>query len=158
LEIIRFAAANRLCADLAYGGRRRLIEPYALRRTSEGNLLLKAVKHQTHEDRSYRVDRIQGASATETSFLPKYLIELTPAGPISAPPVQQSKRNSETSNRRSSHQPKLQTSGITYVIGCPVCGKRFKRQQLTYRLNRHKGQAGYDCVGTTGFLAETKYQ
>lgn len=40
LEIIRFAAANRLCVDLAYQGSRRLIEPYSLRRTRDGNLLL----------------------------------------------------------------------------------------------------------------------
>ncbi len=86
-EIIRFAAANRLCVDLTYQGSRRLIEPYSLRRTEDGNLLLYAVKHQTGEPRSYRVDRIQGAEATQISFIPKYLIELTPAGMITAPPA-----------------------------------------------------------------------
>ena len=55
---------NRLCVDLTYQGR-RLIEPYSLRRTRDGNLLLYAVKHNTGEDRSYRVDRIQGARATK---------------------------------------------------------------------------------------------
>ena len=79
-EIIRFSAANRLCVDLTYQGSRRLIEPYSLRRTQDGNLLLYAVKHQTGEPRSYRVDRIQGAEATQVSFVPRYLIELTPAG------------------------------------------------------------------------------
>lgn len=86
LEIIRFAAANRLCVDLVYQDSHRLIEPYSLRRTKDNNLLLYAVKHETGEDRSYRVDRIQGAQATETPFSPRYLVELTPAGPISAPP------------------------------------------------------------------------
>ena len=79
LEIIRFAAANRLCVDLTYESTRRLIEPYSLRRTQDGNLLLYAVKHETGEPRSYRVDRIQDAKATQVSFMPRYLIELTPS-------------------------------------------------------------------------------
>ena len=86
-EIIRFAAANRLCVDLTYQGTRRLIEPYSLRRTKDGNLLLYAVKHETGEPRSYRVDRIQGAVATQVSFIPRYLIELTPSGVIVAAPA-----------------------------------------------------------------------
>lgn len=87
LEIIRFAAANRLCIDLSYQSSHRLIEPYSLRRTKEGNLLLYAVKHQTGEARSYRVDRIQGAQATQTSFAPRYVVELTPVGPMFASPT-----------------------------------------------------------------------
>lgn len=89
LELIRFAAANRLCVDLTYQGSRRLIEPYSLRRTRDGNLLLYAVKHHTGEDRSYRVDRIQGAQVTQQPFVPRYAVELTPSGPISAPPTAQ---------------------------------------------------------------------
>ncbi|MFQ5904500.1 MAG: nucleotidyl transferase AbiEii/AbiGii toxin family protein, partial [Candidatus Binatia bacterium] len=87
LEIIRFAAANRLCVDLAYQGTRRVIEPYSLRRTRDGNLLLHATKHDTGEARSYRVDRIQGAEVTQIPFTPRYVIELTAYGPLSAPPT-----------------------------------------------------------------------
>lgn len=77
LEIIRFAAANRLCVDLAYQGSTRTIEPYSLRMTKDGDLLLYAVKHDTQQNRSYRVDRIEGARVTNTSFTPKYAVELT---------------------------------------------------------------------------------
>ena len=87
LEIVRFAGANRLCVDLAYQGSRRLIEPYSFRRTKDGNLLLHAVKHETGEPRSYRVDRIQGAQLSQVSFSPRYVVELTPTGPIFAPPT-----------------------------------------------------------------------
>ncbi len=80
LEKIRFAAANRLCVDLYYKGSHRLIEPYSLRRTQAGNILLFAVRHNTDEPRSYRVDRIQGAEVTDTPFVPKHVIELTPSG------------------------------------------------------------------------------
>lgn len=86
-EVIRFAAANRLCVDLRYQGSIRQIEPYSLRRTKEGALLLFAVKHQTGELRSYRVDRIEGAAATRVSFIPRFLVELTPAGGIHVPPT-----------------------------------------------------------------------
>ncbi len=51
LEIIRFAAANRLCVHLDYTdqqGRRRsrIIEPYSLRRAGNGNILLYAVRSE----------------------------------------------------------------------------------------------------------------
>ena len=61
------------------------IEPYSLRRTQEGNILLYALRHETNEWRAYRVDRIQGAEITETPFVPKHAVELTPAGPTSIP-------------------------------------------------------------------------
>lgn len=44
LEIIRFAAANHLCIDLGYQSHIRRIEPYSLRRTLAGDILLYAVK------------------------------------------------------------------------------------------------------------------
>lgn len=90
LESVRFAAANRLCVNLRYQDSWRLIEPYSLRRSMDGNLLLCAVKHETGETRTYRVDRIQGVEVSKTPFTPRYQIELTPAGPLAALPVQRS--------------------------------------------------------------------
>jgi predicted nucleotidyltransferase component of viral defense system len=84
LEIIRFAAANHLCVDLAYDGSTRRIEPYSLRETSEKNFILRATRTDSGEARSYRVDKIQSASVTNQSFNPKYLIELTTNGPLLA--------------------------------------------------------------------------
>ena len=78
LESVRFAAANRLCVNVRYQDSWRLIEPYSLRRSMDGNLLLCAVKHETGEPRTYRVDRIQGVEASKTPFTPRYQIELTP--------------------------------------------------------------------------------
>lgn len=40
LEVIRFAAANHLCLGLGYGGSTREIEPYSLRKTRAGDILL----------------------------------------------------------------------------------------------------------------------
>lgn len=86
LEIIRFAGANHLCVDLAYKRSQRLIEPYSLRRTQDGNHLLHALRHDSGEHRSYRIDQIEGASVTNITFIPKYTIELTPAAaPLPVP-------------------------------------------------------------------------
>ncbi len=87
LEIIRFAAANRLCVDLDYQGSVRRIEPYSLRRTLDGNVVLHATRTADGEHRSYRIDRIQGAQTTPQSFIPRFVVELSPQGPPVIPPT-----------------------------------------------------------------------
>ncbi|OGP55663.1 MAG: hypothetical protein A2Y65_02810 [Deltaproteobacteria bacterium RBG_13_52_11] len=163
LEIIRFAAANRLCVDLAYQNRRRLIEPYSLRRTRDGYLLLFAIKHQTHENRFYRVDRIQGAEVTKEPFTPQYVVELTQSGPISAQPL--AKRSTIPSisgphtARRKRSRPATGTPrfGPKYVFKCAICGKQFIRKSYKASLNPHKNKQGYSCPGRTGIYITTKY-
>lgn len=87
LEIIRFAAANHLCVDLEYLGSVRRIEPYSLRRTRDGNIVLHAIRASDGGHRSYRIDRIQGAQTTGQSFIPRYEVELSPEGPAVIPPT-----------------------------------------------------------------------
>jgi predicted nucleotidyltransferase component of viral defense system len=87
LEAIRFAGANRLCIDLGYQGSVRRVEPYSLRRTRDGHLLLFAVRRDTRAGRSYRVDRIQSVRITKESFTPVYFVEFWPTAPISAAPL-----------------------------------------------------------------------
>jgi len=158
LERIRFAAANRLCVNLHYQNKFRLVEPYSLRRTQEGNILLYALRHETNEWRSYRVDRIQGAEITQTSFDPKHAVELTSAGPIS---IQQLTRRSgehalfKPAIRRASS--KRQSFGPKYIIECPYCGKKFTHKKMNTRLNPHKDKDGYPCSGRNGYLIDTKY-
>jgi hypothetical protein len=48
-----------------------------LRQTAEGNFVLHAIRSDSGEHRSYRVDRIQGATVTTQSFVPRYVVELT---------------------------------------------------------------------------------
>ncbi len=160
LEIIRFAAANHLCVDLAYEGSRRLIEPYSLRRTKDGNIVLHAVRHQDGQPRSYRIDKIQGAQATETSFVPRYMIELTATGSLSIPPTANRSvgifsAGVSTPRRRSAFGASF--TGPKYFVECTICGKRFTRQSYDTRLNAHKDKSGYDCYGRVGFLVDTKY-
>lgn len=44
--------------------------------------MLHAIRSDSGEHRSYRVDRMQGASVTGQSFAPRYLVELTSEGPL----------------------------------------------------------------------------
>ena len=83
LEIIRFAAGNRLCIDLDYtanNGRRssRIIEPYSLRRARNGNILLYAVRAEDGQIRAYKINQINDASITSQVFVPRYQVELSP--------------------------------------------------------------------------------
>jgi predicted nucleotidyltransferase component of viral defense system len=163
LEIIRFAAANHLCVDLFYQNGHRLIEPYSLRRTRDGNLLLFAIKHHTRENRSYRVDRIQGAEVTKQSFTPQYAIELTQSGPISALPLARKSssfgmRSPRTVRRKRIHTTqRLSTFGPKYVFRCSICGKQFTRKSYKTSLNPHENKQGYPCPGHTGIYITTKY-
>ena len=156
LEKIRFAAANRLCVNLFYKNTYRLIEPYSLRRSKEGNLLLFAIRHNTNEPRSYRVDRIQGAEITSTPFVPKYAVELTPSGPVSAPRLTRSSSSISLPGSTGSRN-RVSRSGPTYVIECPYCGKKFNRKKLSTKLNPHKDKDGYPCTGRNGYHVDTKY-
>jgi predicted nucleotidyltransferase component of viral defense system len=82
IEIIRFAAGNRLLVELDYQGSTRRIEPYSLRRTQEGAVLLHAFNADKNEHRSYRLDQMQGARMSSTTFVPRYAVELSPTSPV----------------------------------------------------------------------------
>lgn len=79
LELVRYAGANRMKVEIDYRaeeGRRgpRTVEPYSLRRTQDGNLLLFVVNDRG-QLRAYRVDRIAAVRPTDESFDPKFLVE-----------------------------------------------------------------------------------
>ena len=79
LELLRYAGVNRLKVDIDYraeNGRQgpRRVEPYSLRRTRDGNLVLFEVNDR-RQLRSYRVDRIVGIKPTTDPFTPTYRVE-----------------------------------------------------------------------------------
>jgi predicted nucleotidyltransferase component of viral defense system len=79
LELVRYAGANRLKVEIDYraeSGRQgpRVVEPYSLRRTKEGNLQLFVVNDRGLL-RGYRVDRIAGVRPTSETFSPKFKVE-----------------------------------------------------------------------------------
>ena len=169
IEVIRFAAANRLCVDLDYQRSTRRIEPYSLRRTQDGNIILHAWNLDKNEHRSYRVDRIDGARTTNQTFSPRYAVELTPAGPVVVPPTQRisgtnpigwpqlGRTMARPASRTSTGRNALTAHGPTYVYQCSVCGKTFRRKNQSTTLNKHKTPNGLPCHGRTGFLVDVKY-
>ena len=164
LEVIRFAAANHLLVELGYQGSRRRIEPYSLRRSREGNVTLEAHNVERDEHRSYRVDRIESARVTNDTFVPRYAIELTPAGPVSVAP--RATRASPASiggiatpRQRAVRSLRRQSVdwGPKYVFECTACGRKFTKKRMDPQLNPHKGKDGYPCYGRYGMHVETKY-
>jgi predicted nucleotidyltransferase component of viral defense system len=78
-ELIRYSGANRLKVDIDYraeDGRRgpRRVEPYSLRRTKDGSLLLFVVNDRGLL-RGYRADRIAGVRPTDETFHARFLVE-----------------------------------------------------------------------------------
>ena len=87
IEVIRFAATNRLCVDLLCKQETRRIEPYSLRSTKDGNIVLHAYDTRKRSHRNYRIDRIQGVRATGETFVPRYMMELCRSGPLAIQPT-----------------------------------------------------------------------
>jgi hypothetical protein len=167
LEVIRFAAANRLCVQLDYtkeSGERSAptIEPYSVRRTSAGDLLLFGVKADSGESRSYRLDRIRSATVTRQPFHARFTVELTGSGPLAAPPLERTRSPAAVPSfsfpaaTRTLSRPRQAKPagafGAKYSFECTVCGKKFTRSTYDATLNPHKNKEGWPCPGRVGFL------
>lgn len=157
LETVRFAGANHLCIELGYHGSLRVIEPYSLRRTQAGNLLLHGIRVDNGEHRSYRVDEIESVRVTNRPFRPAFAVEFASSGPISAPhtaarvsPRSSSRKTSSGKSRRPGGRP-------VHIISCNVCGKRFERVTRSLTINPHKATGGWQCTGRSGYFVETRY-
>jgi predicted nucleotidyltransferase component of viral defense system len=79
MELLRYAGANRLRVEIDYRAEQgrhgpRTVEPYSLRRTLDGNLLLYVVNDHGML-RGYRVDRIAGIRPTTEPFTPRFRVE-----------------------------------------------------------------------------------
>jgi predicted nucleotidyltransferase component of viral defense system len=160
LEIIRFAAVNRLCVDLGYQGSRRRIEPYSLRRTRAGDILLYAVRANSGESRSYRLDRVQSAEVKSESFAPRFAVELASSELGAIPPTTRGvapARGLTTVRPRSVARALRASNRPTYIYQCGLCGKRFKRKTRDAGLRSHKAPQGWACSSRTGWLVDTKY-
>jgi predicted nucleotidyltransferase component of viral defense system len=162
IEIIRFAAFNRLCIELDYrdekGNRTtRVAEPYSLRRTNAGDILLHIHDVAKNAHRTPRVDRIEGARVTRQLFTPRYEIELSPQGPMAIPPSERRASVVVTAPRTSRSATFRPSGGITYIYQCPYCQKTFRRWSMDSKLNAHKNAYGMNCPGRTGFLVDQRY-
>ncbi len=78
LELLRFAAANRLCVELRYQEDVHKVEPYSLRRTQRGDVVLYACEAHTAEYLAFRNKELSDVEITGQAFVPKYANELLP--------------------------------------------------------------------------------
>lgn len=154
LEAVRFAGANHLLVRFTYSGRPRTIEPYSLRRSSQGNLLLYGWELESGQIKAFDVAKIAQMSTTDRTFTPRYRVEFSPGAAIdasilvSAPRVRRAPRRTSTVRRR---------TGPTYVYVCPVCHREFRHQRRDATLRRHKtGDGGWYCSGRRGHLSHVE--
>ena len=154
LEPVRFAAANHLCVELTYKGTVRLIEPYSLRRSREGKLLLCAVKVETRESRTYRVDRIKALKVSTQPFTPVFRIEFSPTGQIYAPYLARPRASNPFPARA---RPSLPRHRPVYIIRCNYCRREFKRRKLDFTLRPHQ-RGNRQCPSLHGSLVRTTYE
>lgn len=169
LESVRFAAVNHLCVELGYrkeNGERTnpIIEPYSLRETQDGNLIVYGVKTQTGEVRAYRVDRVESIKVTTKVFKPRYRIEFTPTGGIHAVPTER-KSNfgsfagyglTSRSHRTSSRPRMTNPFGMKYIFQCGMCMKKFTKSTNNPTLRVHKNSFGISCSGRHGYYIGNK--
>jgi predicted nucleotidyltransferase component of viral defense system len=161
IETIRFAGANRLLVEIDYRDQKgnrstRAIEAYSLRRSKAGDVLLMAVRAEDGQPRSYLVNSILGVAPTQSTFSPRYPIELTPTGLQFIPETSRSDSAPivrATVRRRS----RATNSGPIYVYRCTVCRKLFERKSQDSTLRPHKNPAGFQCYGSSGIYVRTKW-
>ncbi|MHB8492618.1 MAG: nucleotidyl transferase AbiEii/AbiGii toxin family protein, partial [Solirubrobacteraceae bacterium] len=152
LETVRFAAANHLLVELAYHGSTRHVEPYSLRRTRAGNLILHAERADGNGHRSYRVEEIEGLRATTTPFRPRFPIEFSARGPLHAPPQYRTLTPSASRTRRR----RSATRSREYLYECARCGRQFAHTRRNAALRQHNDQHGYRCSGRHGRYVGTR--
>lgn len=80
MNLLRYCAFNLVKIELYYVPEKgeegwRLVEPYSLRQTQDGNILLYLVNDRGSL-RSYRLDRVHGIRASHETFIPKFKVEI----------------------------------------------------------------------------------
>ena len=76
VELVRFAAANRLCIDLSYEDTLIRVEPYSVRRTHDDDVVLYACETDSPSYGRYRTEDIQDVEVTSQPFVPRFANEL----------------------------------------------------------------------------------
>ena len=148
LESIRFAGANRLLVEFEYNQKHRVVEPYSLRRSRAGNVLLYAWELTAGHIKAFDLGKISKLRVASTRFQPRYVVQLGVGSAAIIPPVvRRPNELSMLSNRK----------GPAYVYECPLCGRRFPHKKRDSSLRRHNDEQGSRCSSRRGRFVETLY-
>jgi predicted nucleotidyltransferase component of viral defense system len=157
-DVIFEAGRLQRLLRIVYEGVSRIVEPYSLtfKRRKDGVASEyfyawdRSGGHSGHIGiKSFFSEKVQSIQMTEESFVPRFPIELVKGPGYFAKPFSATPRTHRTPSRRSTTS---YSSGITYTVECPVCGKRFKRNKFDTRLNEHMDKYGNRCYGRIGTI------
>ncbi len=154
LEAVRFAATNHLLVELRYQGSVRLIEPYSLRQSRAGRLLLHAERADGSGHRTYGVDTIETIRVTSTPFRPRMPIEFSARGPMHAP---LQSRSAVAYYGAASRPTQRSATGPRHVYQCNHCGREFPHTRRNAALAQHKTPYGTACPGRRGTYLGARY-
>ncbi len=156
IQKIQFAASNRVCVRLTYHGRTRTIEPLSFRQSRAGKVLFYGHEREAGHPKAFTINEIQNVELTQLPYQPKYRVEISAVGPISAPPISRSASNPGPFLTGLVRQSRF-SSGPTYVYRCPNCDRLFKRKKMSPILKQHVDSDGRQCYGRYGNLEDTIY-
>jgi len=150
---------------LTYAGITRLVEPYSLvykrRRDGYGQEYFYGYDRSGGRTsgpgiKCFIHDKIQALEPTDQKYEPRFPVELSKAGEYGDKTYFGSTFSSQrfkSSTRSVTHF----KSGVTYIIECNYCGKKFKRSKYDTKLNKHNDKYGNRCFGRIGYLVDTIY-
>lgn len=156
------AARTQTLLKIRYKGEERLVEPYSLkyqqRRDGVEREYFFAYKLSGGRSdpgiKRFVAEHMDSIENTDTTFEPKYQIELSKAGelpedrylfdpnkPTRAP---RRSRGIRISRPRRTRAPSY---GPTYIYQCGSCGKKFYRKTQSSTMRPHKSKSGFQCYG-----------
>lgn len=163
------AGSNMTLLEVVYDGITRTVEPYSL--------VYKQREDGYGQEYFYVYDRTGGRSSgpgiksfvntkiasinpTTENFTPRYPVELSKAGEFGDKTYFGSPFGGVRSTRPSLRQTRARKhkTGITYIVQCSSCNKRFRRSTYTTKLNKHKDKYGNPCYSRIGFLVDQEYK
>lgn len=165
-NLILEAGSDRKLMRLTYDGVTRIVEPYSLtyktRQDGVGQEYFFAWDRTGGRSKGPGIKmffhhKIQHLSIEEEQFEARFPVELAKAGDTELAGRFASGPRSLGSVARTTARRRKVHTGPVYIIECSYCGKRFRRQKNTRRLNKHKDRYGNQCYGRVGFWVDTVY-
>ncbi|MCK5174004.1 MAG: nucleotidyl transferase AbiEii/AbiGii toxin family protein, partial [Planctomycetes bacterium] len=166
------AGSSLRLLKVAYEDIERIVEPYSLAyKYCQGEGVSKEyfyVYDQTRNGiRTFLHQRIQSLEILDEKFEPRHEVEISRMGELGDKTHFGKPFGSSGSSlkgligrkRKPRRARKIfpSASGPTYLYECTVCGKTFRRKKQTSKLNKHKGENGYQCFGRTAYLRDINY-